>query len=705
MNKIKTIKNIALVAGVLLSTASCVNNQDFEIPNVPRTDCIESEPTATLDDIYAKAGATTTQIEEDLSFTGYVISSDQHGGFYKEIVLQNAQQNATKGLVLSVEIKGIYDYFPVGRKIKVDAKGLYIALDNGLVKIGGPQGKYPIERLEAKTAMNHIHLMCGESTVTPKTFTSIAEAKKDENLNTLIKLEGVQFKDANGKKTYYDKDNAFGGATNIVIEDREGNKLDLRNGKHVDWAKEILPNGSGSITVVLSKFKTSYQAYIRDLNDVQLNGERFTIGSNPNEGGNTEAVALEARTATINDFTKGKKVTLHGNITVKQGRTYIVFGDGTEIQLYTKGFRTLSQEVKDKLNTQGQELTITGTFGEFKGTKQIEYKGASDLVFGAADDNNNPSGGENNTPVAGKIFDFESLTEAPSKSYKETGSLTATDGTTLNFVGRTDLDNYAISGKGLMISKDKGYIKITFPNGVKNLSFDYKSAYTNKSNRKIVIYEGDDQSTNKIGEKSFATNTDGHYSLSLNKTGAYTLTIKAMASQVVLDNIAWDSDDNGSAGDGQATPSPAEETVAGTFDFEGVEEVSNDKSEGSLAATDGSTLNYRARTGGIGNYRIEGKGLMLKSDKESFVTITFKGGIKSLTFSYKGAYNKGKNRKIQIFEGDVNSTTKLTETESFSDLNKVHTFKYTFNKTEDYTITIKEVDSPAVVIDNVSWTR
>ena len=107
-------------------------------------------------------------------------------------------------------------------------------------------------------------------------------------------------------------------------------------------------------------------------------------------------VTLEASRATVNDFEKGKAVKIHGNITVKKegkyNRSYFKFSDGTLIQFYVKNYdKTLSAEVRTKLETEGQEVTVKGKFNTFTKTdkktgvktdiRQIEYEGAADLTF------------------------------------------------------------------------------------------------------------------------------------------------------------------------------------------------------------------------------------------------------------------------------------------------------------------------------------
>ena len=267
---------------------------------------------------------------------------------------------------------------------------------------------------------------------------------------------------------------------------------------------------------------------------------------------NDTVTELDAKTATVNDYVEDKKVKLKGVVSVKNNRTYLNFSDGTEIQVNVTGYTKLDQSIKTKLNTAGQELTATGTFKTYNNTiKQIQVASGSDLVFGnvVTQDNNNQGGSQNGNQGGGNqsgnttsnIFDFESIT--PSNDYNETGTLTGADGVTLTYKARTDVDVHGINGKGLMLTEHKtyglSYIKVTFPNGVKEISFDYKEAFSGKFERHFLIYEGDENSTTKIDEVKFKG--QNKYTKELNKKGSYTITIKAAKGtrQFVIDNFSW----------------------------------------------------------------------------------------------------------------------------------------------------------------------
>ena len=105
------------------------------------------------------------------------------------------------------------------------------------------------------------------------------------------------------------------------------------------------------------------------------------------------ATVLEVKNLKAADYNtyrdKKEKVKLHGEIAeVTHGRSYFKFSDGTLVQIFSHKFKELPKEVSDKLKVVGQELTVVGTFTDFKAkdgsiVKEIIYESEADLTFGA----------------------------------------------------------------------------------------------------------------------------------------------------------------------------------------------------------------------------------------------------------------------------------------------------------------------------------
>ena len=275
-----------------------------------------------------------------------------------------------------------------------------------------------------------------------------------------------------------------------------------------------------------------------------------------------EIVNLEASNATIADYQEGKKAKIHGKITIKGNFSYFIFKDGTEIQIYGKNYANLPEEVKKKLKIADQELTVTGVFKNHRTNsgqviKEIVYETEADLIFGKTPETKpnpqpnpqpqpdpkpqpkpqpDPKPNPQPQPSSG-VFDFEWIEKA-NNGYANHVTKTL-NGVTLDATARTDTkeqnQDYAIQGKGLVLDGKRGHITITFPEGVKSISFDYKAFLAGKGNREILVSGGGIEDTVSV-------RTDKQtYTKTLNKTGNVKITIKGNrgSKQFVIDNIKW----------------------------------------------------------------------------------------------------------------------------------------------------------------------
>ena len=275
-----------------------------------------------------------------------------------------------------------------------------------------------------------------------------------------------------------------------------------------------------------------------------------------------EIVNLEASNATIADYQEGKKAKIHGKITIKGNFSYFIFKDGTEIQIYGKNYANLPEEVKKKLKIADQELTVTGIFKNHttkdgKSIREIVYETEADLIFGKTPETKpnpqpnpqpqpdpkpqpkpqpDPKPNPQPQPSSG-VFDFEWIEKA-NNGYANHVTKTL-NGVTLDATARTDTkeqnQDYAIQGKGLVLDGKRGHITITFPEGVKSISFDYKAFLAGKGNREILVSGGGIEDTVSV-------RTDKQtYTKTLNKTGNVKITIKGNrgSKQFVIDNIKW----------------------------------------------------------------------------------------------------------------------------------------------------------------------
>ncbi len=396
--KLNALKPTAIALLSLFAITSCVKDDDYDIPNPNGEKTLPSfsGQVVGFDTAIGKAATNVTTYGADEAIEGYVISSDEAGNFYQKIYIQN--EDKTKGVTVAINKTGLYTDFPLGAKVQLRLKGLTSQINNGGVDFGSGifqanNGRTSVGRMSEAIAKNHLFDKGGvRKTLAElaKADTSINTLKVEANVNQLITLKGVHFKTADVGKEMHQKTNDARQGTDYTLTDAQGNTIPFRTSRYAKFKDEKVPAGTLDITGVLTKFGQNWQFMISNYADIVVVSGGTSTGTQTNTQTSTTVETVEASTATAANFVEGKKVKLHGNLTVEGTKAYILFSDGTKIQLYTRNFKNISNENKTNLKENGKEVTVTGTFGKFNNTLQISYEQDSDLVWGASNNNPNP---------------------------------------------------------------------------------------------------------------------------------------------------------------------------------------------------------------------------------------------------------------------------------------------------------------------------
>lgn len=308
MNTISKITLATALSLGLFTAQSCVQDDDYATPPI---ECNLSAANITLPELMQKVNSNQLNVDEnkaildDLILEAYVISSDETGNIYKTISIQDDPVNPTVGTQIEINAGNLYTKYPLGSKIQIRLKGLRAQQDTraGIVKIGSVDPSFDIGRIGLTEYEKFVVKTCEPiQTIQPKEFNSLAEAMRNENVNTLVKINNVQFLQPDVDKTY----GTASQIENRELVDKTGSRkgVVLRNSNFADWKDEALPTGSGSITVVVSKYGSTWQVYIRDTKDVNFDQPRFDVGGgeNPGGGNNTEAANLLFKGADFNNW-------------------------------------------------------------------------------------------------------------------------------------------------------------------------------------------------------------------------------------------------------------------------------------------------------------------------------------------------------------------------------------------------------------------
>lgn len=267
-----------LLASILIIGVSCAHSDDYRIVE---KNYQEWEVTKTILDIKNLATNEVQAYTEDDVIEGYVVSSDEGGVFYKSISFQN--EDGTAGFSIPVDNYNLFSEVEIGRKVYIKLKGLYFMIKHDGLVIGDLYQGNDVGRLIPLKFKNHVGI--SKETKTEDELVkvlNITELKNNEHINTLVELHGVQFELSAVGKTFFDPNNAFGGATNYNLEQNINDEIKtivFRTGQFAKFAQKTVPAEKGIVRGVLTKYNTTYQFSVRTYNDLNLTEERFHIST------------------------------------------------------------------------------------------------------------------------------------------------------------------------------------------------------------------------------------------------------------------------------------------------------------------------------------------------------------------------------------------------------------------------------------------
>lgn len=245
---------------------ACVKGREFDPPE--RACLTDLGTTTTYAEVKDRYLGTTVQIQEDLIIEGYVISSDEKGNFFNELYIQNSPSNPTAGFQIELDLRNTHLRYPVGSKLYVKLKGLYLGKRKDVFQLGGSFeafGNISVGRLPATVIDNHLVPACSEALILEPQELTIGALSPDLT-NTLIKLCKVQIDDEElGQPFAIPKE-----VTERTLVDCQNQNVALLNSGFSDFQSEELPVGNGSIIGVLRREREAFKLVIRTLEDIDF---------------------------------------------------------------------------------------------------------------------------------------------------------------------------------------------------------------------------------------------------------------------------------------------------------------------------------------------------------------------------------------------------------------------------------------------------
>ncbi|MBE7179526.1 MAG: hypothetical protein INR69_24195, partial [Mucilaginibacter polytrichastri] len=236
-------------------------------------------------------------LSTDIVIGGVVIANDSSGNFYKQIILQDS----TGGIAVSIDDYNLYATFPIGRKVYVKAKGLFMSEDAGLLYLGGsPAADGTVSGIASR--LKDLYVVKAETNVpvTPAVV-SIADLRNNPTkyMYTLVQFNNFEVKDSDTTKTWANATPTSKTDANIIVKGCGSNDtMIIRSSGYSNFANVFVPKGNGTLTAVYAYYKSPYngritpQVIIRDTSDVQFKGTRCD-GTEPPPTSNATLISIK----------------------------------------------------------------------------------------------------------------------------------------------------------------------------------------------------------------------------------------------------------------------------------------------------------------------------------------------------------------------------------------------------------------------------
>ena len=299
MKKYFSIIRIFILSLTVFLT-SCVQDDVYSTPDL-QGKCQTLTPTKTIAEVKKAYENNSATITDDIIIEGYVSSSDESGNVYKTIYLQDAPENPTQGLVVSVDAVSTYTSYPQGSKVYIKLKGLAFGkygnvLQVGYMNVDPVTNKGTFGRIPEKLVGNHLVRSCAPKVkIVPKVITlaSLTNASTvDPLIGALVQINNAEFP-INLLCNIYAPN---GTTVNRQIVDPTMttpiNSRVVRNSGYASFAADQLPSGNGTFIGILSKFNSTYQFYINRVSDLNMKGARLD-GTTPSCTFNTTGKTMK----------------------------------------------------------------------------------------------------------------------------------------------------------------------------------------------------------------------------------------------------------------------------------------------------------------------------------------------------------------------------------------------------------------------------
>lgn len=279
LNTMKNFHKLIVLAFIAAITFSCVGDDDFNVPNFEGDEVVIDGNIVALSTVasrLAQSGEDTFTFETTNEYiTGYVISDDAGGNWFKELIIQDEPENPTLGLAISIDVNPLFTRYEFGRKIFLKLDGLTVGTSNGVLTIGTAGAGSDIERIAAAQEGDFIIRDNEVATIVPM---DVEFSDFSDSLElTWVRVNNVQFVSDQIELSFAAESfDEFDGERSIKsCNDAFGATANLWTSTFADFKALNIPDGRGSIDAILTRdfFDDVYVLYVNTPENLDLNDD------------------------------------------------------------------------------------------------------------------------------------------------------------------------------------------------------------------------------------------------------------------------------------------------------------------------------------------------------------------------------------------------------------------------------------------------
>ncbi len=186
----------------------------------------------------------------DVYITGYVVSDDKTGNFYKELYIQDKLEDPDAAVKIAIDMPGLFAKYNLGRKVYIKINGLAINKSHGEMVIGRLEGTR-IASIRENVAKQIIQRNCEAGELVAKVIEDLSDIN-NSMLGMYVQFDNMQFTQDLLGNTFVDPADSYDSHRAMESCAGSGGIL-LETSTYASYKDSPLPSGQGSVTGILSR--------------------------------------------------------------------------------------------------------------------------------------------------------------------------------------------------------------------------------------------------------------------------------------------------------------------------------------------------------------------------------------------------------------------------------------------------------------------